>query len=26
MRAAMNNAAQNLPTHEEFLQKYGAAI
>lgn len=26
MRTAMKNAAENLPTHQEFLQKYGAAI
>lgn len=26
MRAAMNKTAQNMPTHEEFLQHYGAAI
>jgi len=26
MRTAMQHAAQNLPTHEEFLQRFGAAV
>ena len=26
MRAAMNQTAQKMPTHEEFLQRFGAAV